>query len=72
MQNLGDTVKTRRKERELTQEEVCNLAGVSRNFLKAVEANRTNIRLDLLLRVLELFGLTVTVSEIQNLKEGTE
>ncbi|MCI5064516.1 helix-turn-helix domain-containing protein [bacterium] len=63
MQSYGAILKARRKERGLTQEQVCNLTGVSRNFLKAAEANKTNVRLDLLLQVLELFGLTVVVRD---------
>jgi transcriptional regulator with XRE-family HTH domain len=45
------------RERRLSQKAVADLAGVSLNVIKAIERGNTNIRFDLLLRVLDLFGI---------------
>lgn len=60
---IASEVKTRRKQRKLNQQQVAELAGVSRNFIKAVEKGQTNIQLNLLLRVLDLFGLELHVKK---------
>lgn len=57
MNMLGLEVKKRRRERRLSQQAVADLAGVSLNVVKAIEKGQTNIRFDLLLRVLDLFGI---------------
>lgn len=61
MEKLAKEVRNRRKERKLSQQALADLAGVSLNFIKAIEKGKTNIRLDLLLRVLDLFGVELEV-----------
>ena len=59
MELIAIEVRARRKQRNLSQQALAELAGVSVNFVKALEKGNTNIRLDLLLRVLDLFGIEI-------------
>lgn len=50
-------VRDRRRELDLTQQQVADLAGVSVRFVHTVEAGKPSLRLDRLLQVLEALGL---------------
>jgi y4mF family transcriptional regulator len=58
---LAIEIRKRRRERRLSQRAVADLAGVSLNVVKAIEKGNTNIRFDLLLRVLDLFGIQLEI-----------
>lgn len=62
-EEIAEIVRRRRKERGLSQEGLAELAGVSRSFIKSLEAGKTNVRLDLLLLVLDLFGIELQLQE---------
>jgi y4mF family transcriptional regulator len=54
---LGATVRNRRRDLGLTQEDAADLAGVSARFLHEVETGKDTVRLATLLRLLEALGL---------------
>jgi HTH-type transcriptional regulator / antitoxin HipB len=56
-QEVAAALRARRRSLGLTQEDVADLAGVSARFVHTVEAGKSSLRLDALLRVLEVLGL---------------
>src|SRR5262245_502125 len=56
---LGRSVRRRRQDLGLTQEDLADLAGCSERFVHTVEAGKTTIRLDKALDVLATLGLTL-------------
>ena len=61
---LGADVRHRRKALGLKQVELAELAGCSTRFVHAVEAGKPTLRLDTLLRVLKVLGLSLRVERI--------
>ncbi len=59
MEQIGLTIKDRRKELGVTQQEVAELAGVGINSLVAIERGKGNPSLKTLLRILEVLGLEI-------------
>ncbi len=59
---LADAVRRRRVDLGLRQEEVADLADCSERFVHSVEAGKITIRLDKLLDVLDVLGLTLEVA----------
>lgn len=59
MEQIGQTIKDRRKELGVTQQEVAELAGVGINSLVAIERGKGNPSLKTLLRILEVLGLEI-------------
>lgn len=59
MEQIGQTIKDRRKELGVTQREVAELAGVGINSLVAIERGKGNPSLKTLLRILEVLGLEI-------------
>lgn len=59
MEKIGQTIKNRRKELGVTQQEVADLAGVGINSLVAIERGKGNPSLKTLLRILEVLGLEI-------------
>jgi HTH-type transcriptional regulator / antitoxin HipB len=57
---LAATVRARRRELGLTQQDVADLGGVSAKFLRDFERGKATVRLDKLLDVLEVLGLELT------------
>ena len=57
IEELAIELRRRRKERKLSQEELAKALGVGRNFIKAVEAGKTNIQLARYLHLLDFFGI---------------
>lgn len=57
---LAATVRARRKELGLTQQDVADLGGVSAKFLRDFERGKATVRLDKLLDVLEVLGLELS------------
>lgn len=58
---LGEAVRGRRAELNLTQVEVADLAGCSQRFVHTVEQGKPTLRLDKLLDLLEVLGLGLSV-----------
>ena len=56
MKNLADFVKERRKEVNLTQEEFAERAGVALTVLRKIEQGKTNMNMDKVNLVLQMFG----------------
>lgn len=54
-------VAARRKDLQLTQQEVAELTGLSRRTVQQVERGKGTVRLDILLRVLDAVGLSLAV-----------
>lgn len=61
MEQIGQTIKDRRKELGVTQQEVAELAGVGINSLVAIERGKGNPSLKTLLRILEVLGLEIKI-----------
>ncbi len=59
---LGATIRARRRELDLRQVELAEMAGCSTRFVHTVEAGKPSVRLDKLLAVLDVLGLEFTVS----------
>lgn len=62
MDELSRIVKGRRKELGIDQETAARLAGVSRKTVSEIERGKQTIRLDVLLRVLDVLGLRMEIS----------
>ena len=56
MNPLSAFVKARRKEQDLTQRELADLAAVGLRFLRELEQGKETLRLDKVNQVLALFG----------------
>ena len=56
MEPLASFVKARRKEVNLTQEELANRAGVALTVIRKIEQNQTNLNMDKVNQVLKMFG----------------
>ncbi len=59
MKELGEFVKKKRKQAQLTQPELAQKAGVGLRFIRELERNKPSLRLDKVNLVLKLFGHTV-------------
>lgn len=58
---LADTVRKRRRQLRLTQDELADLAGCARRTVSAIESGKETIRLSVLLDVLAALGLRLRV-----------
>lgn len=56
MKNLADFVKDRRKEVNLTQEEFADRAGVALTVIRKIEQGKTNLNVQKVNIVLNMFG----------------
>ncbi|NJO88766.1 MAG: helix-turn-helix transcriptional regulator [Chloroflexia bacterium] len=56
MKKLAQFVKERRKEVNLTQEEFAERAGVALTVIRKIEQGKTNLNLDKVNLVLQMFG----------------
>ena len=56
MKSLTEFVKDRRKEVNLTQEEFAERAGVALTVVRKIEQGKTNLNLDKVNQVLQMFG----------------
>lgn len=66
MKTLSDFVKEKRKEVNMTQEEFAERTGVALTVIRKIEQGKTNLQLDKVNLVLEMFGHTLAPV---NLKE---
>lgn len=58
---IASTVRARRKDLALRQDEAADLAGVSERFVREVESGKVSLRLDKLVALLEALGLELDV-----------
>lgn len=54
---FGDSIRQRRRELGLGQQELAELAGVSERFVRALEHDKPSVQLDHVRAVLEVLGL---------------
>lgn len=69
MKELAQFVKERRKEVNLTQEEFAERAGVALTVIRKIEQGKTNLNMDKVNLVLNMFGhqlAPVSLREINN------
>lgn len=61
MLDLAGTIRTRRRELNLTQEDLADLAQVSERFVRSIEAGKKTVQLDKVVEVLAVLGLELAV-----------
>ena len=59
METIAEFIKRKRKNANLTQEELAKRAGVGLRFVRELENNKSTLRLDKVEQILRLFGHTV-------------
>lgn len=63
MSNLGKQIASRRKQLNISQADLAEMAGVSLRTLSAIENGDANPSVDVLSKVLEPLGLVITLQE---------
>ncbi|MFA7614021.1 MAG: helix-turn-helix transcriptional regulator [Candidatus Caldatribacteriota bacterium] len=66
---ISETVKQKRKELGLTQEDLALRSGVGLRFIRDLEQGKETVRLDKVNDVLRYFGLEVGVIKLRQLDE---
>ncbi len=61
VKNIGETIKSRRKELNITQPHLAELAKISTNTLYKLERGQANPSLDVLNKLAEVLGLELTL-----------
>ncbi|MFO7938117.1 MAG: type II toxin-antitoxin system Y4mF family antitoxin [Bacteroidales bacterium] len=69
MSKLAEFVKERRKEVNLTQEEFAERAGVALTVIRKIEQGKTNLNLDKVNLVLQMFGHELAPVKSKDLNE---
>lgn len=69
MKRISDFVKERRKEVNLTQEEFAERAGVALTVVRKIEQGKTNMNLDKVNLVLQMFGHELAPVKSKELSE---
>lgn len=57
--NIGNSIKTRRKELQITQPHLAELAGISTNTLYKLERGQGNPSLQVLCKIAEVLGMEI-------------
>lgn len=70
MKSLEEFVKERRKEVGLTQEEFAERAGVALTVVRKIEQGKTNLNMEKVNLVLQMFGHQLVPMSIKELKEA--
>ena len=63
--DIGKAIAERRKDLQLTQAELARLASCSNPSIIAAEAGKATQRIDKLLDILRVLGLTLTVTDVR-------
>ena len=63
--DLAQAVRERRRQLELRQEDLADLAGVSLRFVQALEAGKRTVQLDRVEAVLAVLGLRLRVEPVR-------
>ena len=61
LKEIGQTIKTERKRRGLTQGELSKLSGVGINFVSQVESGKTTIHAGKLIQLMHVLGLDLVI-----------
>lgn len=69
MRRLAEFVKERRKEVNLTQEEFAERAGVALTVIRKIEQGKTNLNLDKVNLVLNMFGHELVAASTREIEE---
>lgn len=69
MKQLAAFVKQRRKEADLTQEEFSERAGVALTVIRKIEQGKTNLNMEKVNLVLQMFGHELAPVDSKSLKE---
>ncbi len=69
MRGIAEFVKERRKEVGLTQEEFAERAGVALTVIRKIEQGKTNLNMDKVNLVLNMFGHELAAVSSKELKE---
>lgn len=69
MKQLSEFVKERRKEVKLTQEEFAERTGVALTVIRKVEQGKTNLNMDKVNLVLQMFGHELAPVKSKDLNE---
>ncbi|TNE74830.1 transcriptional regulator [bacterium] len=69
MKSLAKFVKERRKEVNLTQEEFAERSGVALTVIRKIEQGKTNMNMDKVNLVLQMFGHSLAPVNTKDLKE---
>ena len=64
-EQIGQAIRTRRKQVGLTQTQLAELAGCTQPFVVVAELGKPTLRLDKLMDVLRVLGLTLTVQDAE-------
>ncbi len=67
MEQIGITIKERRKELGINQQELADLAAVGINSLVAIERGKGNPSMKTLLRILDVLGLEIKLSRVSRI-----
>lgn len=63
--DIATTIRMRRKQLRLTQEELASLASCSKPTVIAAEAGKPTMRLDMLLSLLDVLGLKLAIESTE-------
>jgi y4mF family transcriptional regulator len=66
VQDLGNIIRTRRKELKITQPHLAELAGISTNTLYKLERGQGNPSLEVLNKLAEVLGLVLSMDIKKN------
>ncbi len=65
--DLGEYIREKRKQYNLTQIELAERSGVGVRFIRELERGKTTVQLDKINQVLALFGETLEPAKIQKI-----
>ena len=68
METLSEFVKQKRKDVNMTQEEFAERTGVALTVIRKIEQGKTNLNLDKVNLVLEMFGHTLAPVKIKRFR----
>lgn len=66
LKSFGDIIRVRRKARGLSQETAAGIIGVDYRHYQNVEAGKVNIRIDMLCRLGNFYGITLIINDQSN------
>jgi predicted transcriptional regulator len=61
LQDLADTLKTRRKELDITQKQLADFCDLSHNGISRIELGDSDVKLSTLLKMSKLLGFTIVL-----------
>lgn len=73
IRSIAESIRKLREEREMTQEELAELAGISQSHLSKIEVGSRTIGMKTYVRLLEaLEAIPILVSEVERIEKHTE